>query len=111
MDICPHCGESVPDRAQACPYCGSDFETGWNPDADHLSVELPEDDFPGPVGPTSAWPHSTTRSVRGNLVLGTLAVVFAFTAAARCGTPVTLACGGLLAVSFWLFQKHVPPQD
>lgn len=43
MFICPNCGEPVADEAKACPACGSDEETGWNPDADSLSVDLPED--------------------------------------------------------------------
>ena len=44
MFICPICGEPVDDDARACPHCGSDDETGWNPDADYLSVELPEEE-------------------------------------------------------------------
>ena len=44
MFICPHCGEPIPDDAQVCPFCGSDDETGWNPDAEYLSVELPEEE-------------------------------------------------------------------
>ena len=44
MFNCPVCGEPVRDDAQACPSCGSDDETGWDPDADDLSVELPEDE-------------------------------------------------------------------
>ena len=45
MFICPNCGEEIyNDSARVCPHCGSDHETGWNPDADYLSVELPEDE-------------------------------------------------------------------
>ena len=47
MNDCPHCGEAVPEKAAACPHCGSDFETGWNPEADYYSLELPEDDDEG----------------------------------------------------------------
>lgn len=39
---CPHCGATVRDGALACPDCGSDASTGWSPDADVESVDLPE---------------------------------------------------------------------
>ena len=51
MFLCPQCGEPVADDAHACPHCGSDAETGWNPDADYLSVELPEEDEPDTPSP------------------------------------------------------------
>jgi len=44
MDECPFCGEPIEDDATFCRHCGSDAETGWNPDSDYLSLELPEDD-------------------------------------------------------------------
>ena len=44
MFICPNCGEVVPDGASVCPHCGSDEETGWNPDAEYNSIELPEEE-------------------------------------------------------------------
>jgi len=40
-DLCPHCGATLPPRAVACRECGSDFETGWSPDVEYESVELP----------------------------------------------------------------------
>ncbi|MGH9363129.1 MAG: zinc ribbon domain-containing protein [Thermoanaerobaculia bacterium] len=43
-DECPHCGEPIDEEATFCRHCGSDAETGWNPDAEYLSLELPEDD-------------------------------------------------------------------
>ena len=51
MDICPNCGEPIEEDAQACPHCGSDDETGWNPDVEYYSLELPEDDDYGLGGP------------------------------------------------------------
>jgi len=27
---CPHCGELISGKAEACPYCGSDEQTGWS---------------------------------------------------------------------------------
>jgi uncharacterized membrane protein YvbJ len=44
MYDCPHCGEPLEEDASSCPYCGSDSETGWKPDVDYYSLELPEDD-------------------------------------------------------------------
>ena len=57
MFPCPHCGEPCPDRTHACPHCGSDDETGWHPDADDRSIELPENDrAPGAArGPSNAF--------------------------------------------------------
>ncbi len=39
---CAHCGEMIPEDATFCKHCGSDHETGWNPDVDYYSVDLPE---------------------------------------------------------------------
>lgn len=47
MFYCPNCGEPVHnDNASVCPHCGSDEETGWHPDADYRSVDIPEPDDP-----------------------------------------------------------------
>ena len=32
----------MPDRAAACPHCGSDDETGWNRDIDCGELDLPQ---------------------------------------------------------------------
>lgn len=45
MYECPHCGEPLDEDAEFCHQCGSDVETGWNPDIDYHAVELPEDDL------------------------------------------------------------------
>ena len=44
MFDCPNCGEPVKNESSFCPHCGSDAETGWKPDVDYYSIELPEDD-------------------------------------------------------------------
>jgi hypothetical protein len=44
MDECPYCGEPIDPDAEFCRHCGNDAETGWNPDSDYESLELPGDD-------------------------------------------------------------------
>lgn len=47
-EICPVCGESVPPRAQACPECGADHNSGWKEDADltgELGIDEEEFDY------------------------------------------------------------------
>jgi hypothetical protein len=43
---CPVCGEDVPRNARACPGCGADEKSGWNPDA-HIQdgLDLPDQEF------------------------------------------------------------------
>ncbi len=41
---CPFCGEPIDLDATFCQHCGSDAETGWNPDSEYESVELPEEE-------------------------------------------------------------------
>jgi|WetSurMetagenome_2_1015567.scaffolds.fasta_scaffold535367_1 hypothetical protein len=41
---CPHCGEEIGIDAKACPFCGSDENTGWS-EATYLDgIELPAED-------------------------------------------------------------------
>ena len=44
MEVCPNCGEPLPQNAVACRACGSDAETGWRDDVDYYSIEIPEED-------------------------------------------------------------------
>ena len=44
-DICPVCGGVVPEKAKACPECGSDEETGWSDDGRADSLGIPTEDF------------------------------------------------------------------
>ena len=39
--VCPQCGEKVEVGARACPYCGSDDETGWSEGADKWQGDIP----------------------------------------------------------------------
>ncbi|MEM7232222.1 MAG: zinc ribbon domain-containing protein [Planctomycetota bacterium] len=65
---CPNCGEPVDEDATVCPHCGSDEETGWNPDVEYYAVELPEDDdfdFSSAGYPA----HGQSRPVAGIVLL------------------------------------------
>lgn len=42
---CPNCGAEVPERARACPECGSDEQTGWSSEAQTPGSTLPDDEF------------------------------------------------------------------
>ena len=44
-DVCPNCGALVPEKARACPECGSDEETGWSDRAQSQRLDLPDDEF------------------------------------------------------------------
>ena len=44
-DVCPNCGELVPDNAKSCPECGSCEETGWSDDARADQLGIPADSF------------------------------------------------------------------
>jgi hypothetical protein len=39
---CPHCGAEIKINSAACPYCGSDKETGWSSDNYLNGLDLPE---------------------------------------------------------------------
>lgn len=44
-EICPVCGEDVPDTALACPECGADYLSGWSDDADVTGgLDLPDEE-------------------------------------------------------------------
>ena len=44
-DICPNCGAEVPQKARACPACGSDEKTGWSDVAHADNLGLPDESF------------------------------------------------------------------
>ena len=43
--VCPNCGAEVPEKARACPECGSDEQTGWSEEAYAGHLDLPEEHF------------------------------------------------------------------
>ncbi len=42
---CPNCGAEVPEKAKACPGCGSDEKTGWSENAYIGGLNLPDESF------------------------------------------------------------------
>lgn len=44
-DVCPICGEMVPEDAKACPECGACEETGWSDDAKADALGIPREEF------------------------------------------------------------------
>jgi hypothetical protein len=44
-EICPNCGEMVPEKAKACPECGACEETGWSDEAKADALGIPDDSF------------------------------------------------------------------
>lgn len=44
-ESCPHCGAEIPEKAKACPECGSCEETGWSEAAAADSLGLPDPQF------------------------------------------------------------------
>ena len=49
---CPVCGNAVPKGAKACPGCGADERTGWNPDGTlYDGVDLPDSAFEAEAKP------------------------------------------------------------
>ena len=43
--VCHNCGAEVPERAKACPECGSDEQTGWSAAAESSGLDLPDEEF------------------------------------------------------------------
>ncbi len=44
-ECCPHCGAELPNKAKACPACGSDEQTGWSDAARTDGLDLPDEEF------------------------------------------------------------------
>lgn len=46
-DVCPVCGEEVPEGATVCPECGADHETGWSDEYNPYitAPDIPDDEF------------------------------------------------------------------
>ncbi len=105
MDRCPHCGRALRPDAESCPHCGSDFETGWNADADHYSFELPSDDdsLPPEQIPSDRGIVWDTVIGIGAVVLAGLFFLMLLLRYRALEEPTTLVVSVLLVLSFWFF--------
>jgi hypothetical protein len=110
MFECPHCGEPLPDNARACPYCGSDDETGWNPDREYLSVELPERDDEAAAPPR---PGGVSNAFAYFLILVGLLGLLAFSGPRALLRPFTLL-GVVIVVTVilvWMRRSGAPRRE
>lgn len=82
MFDCPNCGEPVSDNASFCSHCGSDAETGWKPDVDYYSIEIPDDpaledeEFDSALDGPPPYPDESAIGLRN--LLGPGVIVFCF---------------------------------
>ena len=44
-EICPNCGEMVPEKARACPECGACEQTGWSDAGKADALGIPDGSF------------------------------------------------------------------
>jgi hypothetical protein len=107
MDECPFCGEPIEPEAEFCRHCGSDAETGWNPDADYESLELPEDDEEEPAPPPAR--------TQVPLILGPAAVVaawlaFVLVASSRFDPPGLVFLPAIYLAACILIQSRLAPK-
>ncbi|HLU47885.1 MAG TPA: zinc ribbon domain-containing protein [Planctomycetota bacterium] len=108
-DECPNCGEPISSDARVCPFCGSDEETGWHPDADYYGVELPEDDFfSSEEGPPSRF---VTARWPGALLLFASAAFFVWTTISAYSWSGLVPIAFLGLASLWLELGTRPPRE
>jgi hypothetical protein len=111
MFDCPNCGEPLRENASFCRHCGSDPETGWNPDVDYYSLELPGDDedldhgLPADVGdprdPGGGWAPANAGRALVLLALFVLGIAGSFFYSLRI-VPAVL----FLVTMTWLFLRN-----
>jgi hypothetical protein len=107
MDECPHCGEPLKEDAECCPYCGSDFETGWKPDVDYYSVELPEDDSDTSRRGVYSLPELRWERFIAFILIVASAAMFVWVGVHAHGTRL-IPFAAVLAVCFWLYWRLKP---
>ena len=106
MDECPHCGEPLRENAESCPYCGSDFETGWNPDAEYLGLELPDDDLDIDPSRQDPLPELDWERILGALLVVTALAAFLW-AGFRAHALLVLPCVVLLVACYVVYCRWI----
>ncbi len=99
MDFpCAHCGELIPEDATLCRHCGSDMETGWNPEVDYHSIELPDP----PDTDTAMESHYETpaQTARNRRIAITVMMVLLMIGSLLPVRGLRTICGSLLALVF-----------
>ena len=95
---CAHCGESVPEDARSCPHCGSDADTGWAPEDENDSIEIPEDDD-GDAEPGAERPGVSGAFMVLLMIVAALGVVAVAGLAGLPGALFTLL-GALVVIAY-----------
>ncbi len=103
MDRCPHCGKTLRPEAESCPYCGSDFETGWNPDADYYNLDLPTDEEEFPPREQAPSTSGVLWNTIGGLCTVALAGAFFLVVTQPILAPQNLVMVVVLVLSLWFF--------
>ncbi len=103
MNVCPHCGNELPSNASCCRACGSDAETGWNPDIDYHSVELPEP----PMERLRSNARLISKTILAVVILVLLLPVIAWIRSLPTGPELLFFLGtiALLRLAMLSFQK------
>ncbi len=107
---CPHCGEQVEESAAFCRHCGSDADTGWNPDSDYESLELPDEPEPADPRPVRKLHPTKARALVVSFFLACAITVVALFPANR-----TVLVSAFFMVCFVLVLAKLafplPPHD
>ena len=95
-------------RSPRPPNCGSDFETGWLPDAEYYSLDLPDDDEDNFDETAEVPPPASGVSYDDIVGLGAVvlsAVLFLWATSRYFPEIVTVVCAIGLGACFWLFLR------
>ena len=108
MDQCPHCGEPIEEDDESCRHCGSDFETGWKPDADYYELDLPDNELQTDSGFRDKNAQPVWQAAMGWALVGIAAMLFlaaSFIAFPKSFMPFAFVVA--LMASWILFHRKV----